>query len=31
MKAAIVALIVNALFSLILMFPLKHGGLALTT
>ncbi len=31
MKAAIVALIVNALFSLVLMFPLKHGGLALAT
>jgi putative peptidoglycan lipid II flippase len=31
MKAAIVALIVNAVFSVILMFPLKHGGLALAT
>ncbi|MCE5262214.1 MAG: murein biosynthesis integral membrane protein MurJ [Deltaproteobacteria bacterium] len=31
MKAAIVALIVNALFSVALMFPLKHGGLALAT
>jgi putative peptidoglycan lipid II flippase len=31
MKAAIVALVVNVLFSLILMFPLKHGGLALAT
>ena len=31
MKAAIVALIVNALCSLVLMFPLKHGGLALAT
>lgn len=31
MKAAIVALIVNAVFSIILMFPLKHGGLALAT
>ncbi|MHB8770606.1 MAG: murein biosynthesis integral membrane protein MurJ [Syntrophales bacterium] len=31
MKAAIVALIVNALFSVILMFPLKHGGIALAT
>jgi putative peptidoglycan lipid II flippase len=31
MKAAIVALIVNIIFSLILMFPLKHGGLALAT
>ena len=31
MKAAIVALIVNALFSVALMFPLKHGGIALAT
>ncbi|MBA4396558.1 MAG: murein biosynthesis integral membrane protein MurJ [Syntrophus sp. (in: bacteria)] len=31
MKAAIVALVVNVVFSLILMFPLKHGGLALAT
>ncbi|MFZ4439189.1 MAG: murein biosynthesis integral membrane protein MurJ [Syntrophales bacterium] len=31
MKAAIVALIVNVLCSLVLMFPLKHGGLALAT
>jgi len=31
MKAAIVALIVNALLSLTLMFPLKHAGLALAT
>ncbi len=31
MKAAIVALIVNAVFSVALMFPLKHGGLALAT
>jgi len=31
MKAAIVALIVNALLSLALMFPLKHAGLALAT
>ncbi len=31
MKAAIVALIVNALFSLALMFPFRHGGLALAT
>jgi putative peptidoglycan lipid II flippase len=31
MKAAIVALIVNVIFSLLLMFPLKHGGLALAT
>jgi putative peptidoglycan lipid II flippase len=31
MKAAIVALIVNVVFSVILMFPLKHGGLALAT
>ncbi|MCE5281227.1 MAG: murein biosynthesis integral membrane protein MurJ [Deltaproteobacteria bacterium] len=31
MKAAIVALIVNAAFSVALMFPLKHGGLALAT
>jgi putative peptidoglycan lipid II flippase len=31
MKAAIVALIVNALFSVALMFPLKHAGIALAT
>jgi putative peptidoglycan lipid II flippase len=31
MRAAIVALIVNALLSLALMFPLKHAGLALAT
>jgi putative peptidoglycan lipid II flippase len=31
MKAAIVALIVNAVLSVALMFPLKHGGLALAT
>ena len=31
MKAAIVALIVNVVFSIALMFPLKHGGLALAT
>ncbi|MBU4581760.1 MAG: murein biosynthesis integral membrane protein MurJ [Proteobacteria bacterium] len=31
MKAAIVALIVNVLFSLVLMFPFKHAGLALAT
>jgi putative peptidoglycan lipid II flippase len=31
MKAAIVALIVNVIFSVVLMFPLKHGGLALAT
>jgi len=31
MKAAIVALVVNAAFSVVLMFPLKHGGLALAT
>lgn len=31
MKAAIVALIVNVVFSVLLMFPLKHGGLALAT
>ena len=31
MKAAIVAMIVNALFSVALMFPLKHGGIALAT
>lgn len=31
MKAAAVALIVNIVFSLILMGPLKHGGLALAT
>ena len=31
MKAAIVSLIVNAAFSIALMFPLKHGGIALAT
>lgn len=31
MKAAIVALIVNIILSIILMGPLKHGGLALAT
>jgi putative peptidoglycan lipid II flippase len=31
MKAAIVALIVNVAFSVALMFPLRHGGLALAT
>ncbi|MBM4271236.1 MAG: murein biosynthesis integral membrane protein MurJ [Deltaproteobacteria bacterium] len=31
MKAAIVALVVNVICSVILMFPLKHGGLALAT
>lgn len=31
MKAAIVALVVNALLSVALMFPLKHGGIALAT
>ena len=31
MKAAVVALVVNVVFSLTLMFPLKHGGLALAT
>jgi putative peptidoglycan lipid II flippase len=31
MKAAIVALLVNVACSVILMFPLKHGGLALAT
>jgi len=31
MKAAIVALIVNAVFSVVLMFPLQHRGLALAT
>jgi len=31
MKAAIVALIVNVVCSVILMYPLKHGGLALAT
>ncbi len=31
MKAAVVALIVNVVCSLILMHPLKHGGLALAT
>jgi putative peptidoglycan lipid II flippase len=31
MKAAIVALVVNIAFSVALMFPLKHGGIALAT
>jgi putative peptidoglycan lipid II flippase len=31
MRAAILALIVNATFSVALMFPLKHGGIALAT
>jgi len=31
MKAAVVALVVNALCSVVLMFPLRHGGLALAT
>jgi putative peptidoglycan lipid II flippase len=31
MKAAIVALIVNAVSSVVLMFPLQHGGIALAT
>ncbi len=31
LKAAVVALIVNVAFSLLLMFPLKHGGIALAT
>jgi putative peptidoglycan lipid II flippase len=31
MKAAIVALLVNLAFSVALMFPLRHGGLALAT
>ena len=31
MKAAIVALLVNVAFSVALMFPLRHGGLALAT
>jgi putative peptidoglycan lipid II flippase len=31
MKAAFVALIVNVIFSLLLMYPLQHGGLALAT
>jgi putative peptidoglycan lipid II flippase len=31
MKAAVVALVVNVIFSLVLMFPLQHGGLALAT
>jgi putative peptidoglycan lipid II flippase len=31
MKAAIVALIVNALVSVALMYPLQHGGIALAT
>jgi putative peptidoglycan lipid II flippase len=31
MKAAVVALVVNILMSLLLMTPLKHGGLALAT
>jgi putative peptidoglycan lipid II flippase len=30
-RIAIVALIVNTILSIILMFPLKHGGLALAT
>lgn len=30
-KVAIAALIVNVILSIILMFPLKHGGLALAT
>ncbi len=31
MKAAVVALVTNVVFSIMLMFPLKHGGLALAT
>lgn len=31
MKAAIVALIVNVVLSVVLMYPMKHGGLALAT
>lgn len=31
MKAAIVALIVNVVCSVVLMYPMKHGGLALAT
>ncbi|MEI7590855.1 MAG: murein biosynthesis integral membrane protein MurJ [Deltaproteobacteria bacterium] len=31
MKAAIIALVVNLVCSLLLMFPLKHAGLALAT
>jgi putative peptidoglycan lipid II flippase len=31
MKAAIVALVVNVVFSVALMFPMKHGGIALAT
>ncbi len=31
MKAAIVALVVNVAFSVALMFPMKHGGIALAT
>jgi putative peptidoglycan lipid II flippase len=31
MKAAMLALLVNVAFSLLLMVPLKHGGLALAT
>ncbi len=31
MKAAIVALIVNVACSIVLMYPMKHGGLALAT
>jgi len=31
MKAAIVALVVNVALSVVLMFPLKHGGIALAT
>lgn len=31
MKAAIVALVINVVFSILLIGPLKHGGLALAT
>lgn len=31
LKAAFVSLFVNVVFSIVLMFPLKHGGLALAT
>ncbi|MCX7634626.1 MAG: murein biosynthesis integral membrane protein MurJ [Syntrophales bacterium] len=31
MKAAVVALVINAVSSVVLMFPLQHGGLALAT
>ncbi|MCX7816826.1 MAG: murein biosynthesis integral membrane protein MurJ [Syntrophales bacterium] len=31
MNAAIIALVINILFSVVLMYPMKHGGLALAT